>query len=69
MMRISYNKLWKILVDKKLTRTALRESVGFSTVILAKLGKNENVNTSTLIRICEYLECDITDIISTVKQP
>ena len=67
-MRISYNKLCKILVDKKLTRTALRESVGFSTVILAKLGKNENVNTSTLIRICEYLECDITDIISSVKE-
>ena len=67
-MRISYNKLWKILVDKKLTRTALRESVGFSTVILAKLGKNENVNTSTLIRICDYLECDITDIISSVKE-
>ena len=51
-----------------MTKSSLRESVGFSTVILAKLGKNENVNTSTLIRICEYLECDITDIISSVKE-
>ena len=51
-----------------MTKSSLREAVGFSTVILAKLGKDENVNTGTLIRICEYLDCEITDIISSVKE-
>ncbi len=67
-MRVCYKKLWKLLVDRNMTKTSLREAVGLSTVILAKLGKDENVNTSTLIRICEYLDCEITDIISSIKE-
>ena len=64
---ISYNKLWKLLIDKGMTKTQLRQLAGFSTATLAKLSKNQNVNTDTLDNICRVLECDISDIIEYVK--
>ena len=64
---ISYNKLWKLLIDKGMTKTQLRQLAGCSTATLAKLSKNQNVNTDTLDNICRVLECDISDIIEYVK--
>ena len=65
-MEVSYNKLWKMLIDKKMSRTQMRLKAGISTKALAKLGKNESVNIDILIKICVALECDITDIMEIV---
>ena len=65
-MEVSYNKLWKMLIDKEMSRTQMRFKAGISTKALAKLGKNESVNIDILIKICVALECDITDIMEIV---
>ena len=62
--QISYNKLWKILVDKKLSKADLRKAIGVAPNTLTKLRRDEEVSMSILIRICEYLNCDIGDIVS-----
>lgn len=62
---IYYDKLWYLLLKKNITKTELRNQVGMSSSTLAKMGKNEQVNLDILVRICEVLECDIGDIIST----
>ena len=62
--QIRYNKLWKILVDKKLSKADLRKAIGAAPNTLTKLRRDEEVSMSILIRICEYLDCDIGDIIS-----
>ena len=62
-MSISYNKLWKLLIDKGITKTELRNMSGVSTNIIAKLGRGESVTTDTLGKICNALECDISDIV------
>ena len=61
-MRVSYNKLWKMLIDKGMKKSQLREAVGASKSTFAKLGKNENVTTDVLVKICTALQCDIGDI-------
>lgn len=61
-MAVSYNKLWKLLIDKEMSRTQMRLKAGISTKQLAKLGKNENVNTEILVKICTALNCGIADI-------
>ena len=61
-MVISYNKLWKLLIDKKMNRRDLKEVTGISTATIAKLGKGENVTTDVLLKICNALGCDISDI-------
>ncbi|MBE6669871.1 MAG: helix-turn-helix transcriptional regulator [Ruminococcaceae bacterium] len=61
-MYISYDKLWKLLIDKQLKKTDLISLCKISSRTLTKLSKNENVNTDTLIRICEALSCGIEDI-------
>ena len=61
-MKISYRKLWHLLIDKNLTKQSLRKATKLSSATMAKLGKGENVNTEVLIRICEVLDCDITEI-------
>lgn len=66
-MKISYNKLFKLLIDKKKTKTQLGKETNLSTTTIAKLGKGKNVNTSVLVRICEALECDISDIMEIEK--
>ncbi|MPN15893.1 hypothetical protein SDC9_163229 [bioreactor metagenome] len=63
---ISYDKLWKLLIDKKMNRTELKEKSGISTASLAKLGKNENLTTSVLIKICNALDCNIGDIMDVI---
>ena len=61
---MNYNTLWHMLLDKKLKRTVLCEKAGISSSTLAKLGKNETVTLEVLHRICEFLGCDIGDIMS-----
>ena len=61
-MKISYKKLWKILIDKNMTRSELRRLTGISTTSIAKMGKGENIQTDSLLRICKVLKCDITEI-------
>ena len=65
-MSISYKKLWKLLIDKDMKKKDLREAAGISTASMAKLGKNENVNTEILVIICKALKCDISDIMEIV---
>lgn len=66
-MTVNYNKLWKILIDLNMSKTQLREKAGLSTNVLAKLGKNENVSTEALCKICEVLSCQIDDIMELVE--
>lgn len=66
-MAISYKKLWKLLIDKDMKKKDLREMAGISTASMAKLGKNENVNTEILVKICKALNCDISDIMEIVE--
>lgn len=67
-MSISYKKLWKLLIDKDMKKKDLREAAGISTASMAKLGKNENVNTEILVKICKALNCDISDIMEIVDE-
>lgn len=61
-MRISYKKLWKLLIDKDMTRRDLRNKTGISTAAIAKMGKGENIQTDLLLRICKVLDCELSDI-------
>ena len=66
-MRISYNKLWKLLIDKNMKKSDLKEQAGISSASLAKLGKGENITTDVLLRICKTLNCHLEDIMETVE--
>jgi len=65
-MAVSYKKLWILLIEKNMKKTDLRIQSGISTGALAKLGKNENVNTEVLVKICKTLDCKIEDIMEMV---
>ena len=67
-MKTSYNKLWKLLIDKNMKKMELLEAVEMSPNTLAKLGRNEDVSMDVLRRICEYLECDIGDIMEMIPE-
>ena len=62
-MKMSYKKLWKLLIDKNMNKTDLRKAAGISSSSLAKLGKDENVTTDVLLRICKALDCELDDIV------
>ena len=62
-MDITYKKLWKILIDKEMNKTQLKEAAGVSSNVIAKLGKNEPVTIETLVKIAIALDVDISDII------
>lgn len=62
-MRYSYNRLWKLLIDKRMTKTQMRKAAGISTNILAKMGKDEPVAMDTLAKIVTTLECGLDDIV------
>jgi DNA-binding Xre family transcriptional regulator len=66
-MAISYNKLWKLLIDKKMNKKDLRLKAGVSTAVIAKMGKGENLTTDILLKICNALDCDICDIMEIEK--
>ena len=65
-MRISYNKLWKMLIDKEMKKSDLKEQAGISSASLAKLGKGENIITDVLLKLCESMDCHLEDIMETV---
>ena len=65
-MAISYNNLWKLLIDKGMKKTDLRKAAGLSTNVIAKMGKNEDVSTEALRKICKVLHCDISDIMEFI---
>ncbi len=67
-MKISYNKLWKMLIDKNMKRKDLMEVAGISSASVAKLGRGDNIQTDVLLRICEALDCTIDDILETIKE-
>ena len=67
-MAISYSKLWKLLIDKGMTKTEMRLKADISTTTLAKLGKNETVSMDVLIRICNALDCNVGDIIDLLRK-
>ena len=65
-MAVSYKKLWILLIERDMKKTDLRIRSGISTGALAKLGRNENVNTEVLAKICKTLDCKIEDIMEMV---
>lgn len=67
-MRCSYNKLWKLLIDKNMNKSDLKVKAGISSTSLAKLGKGDNITTDVLLRICEALNCHLDDIMETVDE-
>lgn len=67
-MKLSYKKLWKLLIDKDMKKKDLCEISGVSSTSIAKMGRNENVNTDILVKICEALQCDISDIAEIIEE-
>ncbi|MDM5209818.1 helix-turn-helix domain-containing protein [Cytobacillus kochii] len=66
-MTFSYNKLWKLLIDKKMNKTALRDAIGITPSTLARLSKDQNVTMDVLGKICKELDCKIEDIVEYVR--
>lgn len=66
-MAVSYKRLWKLLIDKDMTRTEMRKKAGITTGALAKLGKNESVSTDILVKVCTALQCDLSDIMELTE--
>ncbi|WP_312460290.1 helix-turn-helix transcriptional regulator [Proteiniclasticum sp.] len=67
-MKISYNKLWHLMLDKNMKKADLKRATGISTATIAKLDKGQNVTTDILIRICETLDCELNDIMELSKE-
>ena len=65
-MRMSYNKLWKLLIDKKMKKSDLRKNAKISSSTLAKLTNDENVTTEVLVKICNELKCNVSDIMEFI---
>ena len=65
-MALSYNRLWHVLVDKKMSRTDLRRAAGLTTNALAKLGKDESVPLETLEKVCKALNCTFDEVVEIV---
>ncbi|MGP1348456.1 MAG: helix-turn-helix domain-containing protein [Stomatobaculum sp.] len=63
-MTISYNGLWKLLIDKNMQRRDLEQALNISSSTIAKMGRGETVSMTVLLRICDYLDCNIGDIVS-----
>lgn len=67
-MAVSYDKLWKLLIDKKMTKTELRIEADMSSSTLAKMSKNETVSMDVMLRICRVLDCNVGDIMDATKE-
>lgn len=67
LMRIQYNKLWKLLIDKNMKKADLREKAQISANSVAKLGKNEPVRLDILMKIAEALDCNVEDLFETIR--
>ena len=62
-MQVNYDKLWKLMIDKKINKTQLSEKAGITTNEMAKMGKNEMVKMETLVKVCKVLDCTVDDIV------
>ena len=67
-MYISYNKLWKMLIDKNMTKMQLKDAAGVSAASIAKLGKGGNITTDVLLKICRTLDRHVEDILETIDE-
>ena len=67
-MEYSYNKLWKLLIDKRMRKKDLMEKTGITSSTIAKMGKNKAVSMEVIGKICVALDCDIGDIVDIVKE-
>ena len=67
-MALCYNKLWKLLIDRGMNKTDLREMTGLSQSTIAKLVNGENVNVEVLERICKALNCEVGDVVELTKE-
>lgn len=67
-MAFNYNKLWKLLIDKKINKVTLRDAVSITPTTLSRLSKDQNVSMDVLGRICKYLKCDIGDIVEYINE-
>ena len=67
-MKISYKKLWMLLIQKDITKVQLRRDLGIAPGTMSKLNKGEEVAMSVLLRICEYLDCDICEVVRPIKE-
>lgn len=67
-MNYSYNRLWKLLIDKRMTKTEMRKAAGISTNILAKMGKDEPVAMESLAKIATALQCGLDDIVEITSE-
>ena len=67
-MAVSYNKLWKLLIDNGMTKTQMRLQADISTTTLAKLGKNETVSMGVLLKICKLFDCNVGDIMDVINE-
>lgn len=67
-MALSYNRMWKLLVDKKMSKADLRKAADIAPNTMTKLRRDETVNLAILCRICETLDCDFGDIMEYVKE-
>ena len=66
-MSVSYSRLWKLLIDKNMNKSQLRDAAGISTNAVAKLGRNEAVSLDTLEKVCCALNCNIEDVLEFIK--
>ena len=67
-MKVSYNKLWKLLVDKKMSKADLRKTAEMAPNTLTKMRKDEPVSIDVLLRICDTLDCNIGDMMDVIKE-
>lgn len=67
-MAVRYNKLWKLLIDKNMSKTDLIKATGISTNAMAKMGKNEEVRLETLAKICTLFGCSLDDIVEVLPE-
>jgi hypothetical protein len=67
-MRIQYNKLWKILIDKNMNKVQLKKEAGVSSNSIAKLSKNETVRMDVLMKIATALDCKVEDLFETIRE-
>lgn len=68
-MTISYNPLWKLLIDRQMNKTELREKTGISSNVIARMGKNQYVSLESIGKICNALECEISDVVEISRGP
>lgn len=68
MKKISYDKLWKLMIDKKINKTQLIQEADITSNAMAKLGKNDSVQVETLLKICDVLKCNIEDVIEFIDE-